>query len=65
MYCPLTVACVFLLTGFELVFVFLLGLCLPLPPPLSSDDAKAVQASGKLTQKSTKAHIRYRVGPYL
>jgi len=62
MYCPLAVAYV-LLTGFELVFVFCWDSASP--PPLPSDDAKAVQASGKLTQKSTKAHIRYRVGPYL
>ena len=55
----------FLLTGFELAFVVVVVVVGTLPPSAPSDDAKAVQASEKLTQKSTKAHIRYRVGPYL
>ena len=62
MYCPLAVACVFLLTGFDSVLVFyLLGVCQR--PPLN--DAKAVQASQKLTQKIMKALVQYKVGPYL
>ena len=59
MYCLLTVACVFLLTGFDSVFVFVVGSL----PPLN--DAKAVQAPGKLIQKIMKALIHYKVGPYL
>jgi len=60
MYYPLTVACIFFLTRFEFVFIFLDDT--QLDPP---SHQKAVQATGKLIQEITKALVVNTLGPYI
>ena len=62
MYCLLTVACIFFLTRFEFVFIFLDGTQLEPPPPR---DQKAIQATGKLIQEITEAIFVNKIGPYI
>jgi len=60
MYYPLTVACIFFLTRFEFVFIFLDGTQLNTPR-----DQKAIQATVKLFQEITKALVVNTLGPYI